>query len=196
MTIGNRLRQLRTERGLTQKQLSMRADVSQQLISQIENDITLSAKFLPDIAKALGVHPTEFDLRYVDTTESKLQVTQVPVLTTAEIIAEAHVAANEEYVSLSDLPPGDWIGKIMMDDAIDRVAPAGAIMVVNRAERELEEGGLYMFSTGREVICRRYRAGKLELLLPFSINPEHIAEPYHRPLHTVIGRCRRSVLEI
>lgn len=196
MTIGKKIKQLRAERGLSQLELARRAEVSQQLISQIENEVNFASVRLPQIAAALGVPVSAIDINYGDTTDDRTETTQVPVLSQEEIIAGVHKPRNDQYVALSDLRPGDWIAMMMTDDAMDRVAPAGALIVANRSDRVLEDGGLYMFSTGRVVFCRRYRAGKAELLMPFSINPEHIAMAYERQQHALVGRVRRSVLEL
>jgi transcriptional regulator with XRE-family HTH domain len=57
---GEHLRQLRTELGLSQRELSYRCDVDYGKISKIENakeDFTFTT-FL-EIAKGLGIHPKE-----------------------------------------------------------------------------------------------------------------------------------------
>lgn len=199
MTVGQTIKRLRLERKLSQRALAKRAGVSQQLVSQIENEVNMETRAIPKFAMALNVPVTEIDPTYAATTTSRIAgtVQEIPILTAEEIIADAFTAAEGNYLALSDVPPGDWISMTMTDDAMDRIAPAGAVMVINRAERALEDGGFYAFSTGRDVVCRRYRGnGKQDLLLPFSFNPEHYAVPYDKQHHTVVGRCRRSLMEL
>jgi phage repressor protein C with HTH and peptisase S24 domain len=108
----------------------------------------------------------------------------------------AFPADEGDTLSISDLEAGDWFAVIPQDDAMDRIAPAGSIVLFNRTERALDDGGLYLFSDGKSAFMRRYRAGDTGKLLPLSINPEHLAIPFSRDQHTVIGRCRRSILEL
>jgi transcriptional regulator with XRE-family HTH domain len=194
MTVGSKIKFYREALGLSQGKLSRRAEVTQQLISQLEHEHNVSTRSLPAIARALGVQVKDLDVNFQDTTSGS-DLLPIPVLSEAEVIADAARSKSDESVSISDLPYGDWIALMMTDDAMDRVAPPGALIIVNRADRELEDGGLYLFSEGREVKCRRYRAGKSEAWLPFSVNPEHFAEPYLRGSQKIVGRCRRSVLE-
>ena len=45
MNIGNKLRELRMEKGLTQEELADRAELSKGFISQIERDLTMSRSY-------------------------------------------------------------------------------------------------------------------------------------------------------
>jgi len=56
MRLGEKVRRLRTERGLTQTELADRAGVSQAIISRLENKIrtNVNADVLKGLAKALG----------------------------------------------------------------------------------------------------------------------------------------------
>lgn len=196
MSIGKNLKRIREEKSLSQRSLAKRAQVSQQLLSSLENEIVASTRELPKIAAALGVHPSAIDTRFVGIGEATSDAVEVPILSPQEIMAGVGHSTDDERFAMSDLGTGDWIAMRVTDDAIDRVCPAGGLAIVNRAERKLEEGGLYLFSTGWEVMLRRFRRGTTDLLLPFSLNPEHIAIPYERTAHKVVGRCRRSVLEL
>lgn len=53
--LGDRLRQIRRQAGMTQTQLAERAKVSQQTVSKIESGRARSTKELVKIARALGV---------------------------------------------------------------------------------------------------------------------------------------------
>ncbi|MEJ1296368.1 MAG: helix-turn-helix transcriptional regulator [Candidatus Sedimenticola sp. (ex Thyasira tokunagai)] len=55
--IGTRLRQLRTEAGLTQVQLAVRAGTNQAVIQKIENGVSLRPRVLADLAYTLQVNP-------------------------------------------------------------------------------------------------------------------------------------------
>lgn len=56
MTIGENIRQIRTDTGLTQTEVAERAGISQAYLSQIECDLrSMDVKQADRIAKALGV---------------------------------------------------------------------------------------------------------------------------------------------
>jgi transcriptional regulator with XRE-family HTH domain len=61
MGIAENLLRLRKRARLSQTKLAAKADVSQQLISQIERDENVTTKKLPELAKALGVSVFEID---------------------------------------------------------------------------------------------------------------------------------------
>ncbi|MFM2005149.1 MAG: hypothetical protein RLZZ09_804 [Pseudomonadota bacterium] len=64
MGIPEKIKELRRNSGLSQPELAKKANVSQQLISQIENGKNLTTKHLPAIARALGVSVSEIDPAY------------------------------------------------------------------------------------------------------------------------------------
>lgn len=61
MEIGKKLRELRTQKGLTQEELADRSELSKGFISQLENDLTSpSISTLVDILQVLGTDLKEF----------------------------------------------------------------------------------------------------------------------------------------
>lgn len=54
-TFGKRLKQARTEAGLTQKALAVKAGIKQATVSELENDKYHGSAFAPQLAAALGV---------------------------------------------------------------------------------------------------------------------------------------------
>lgn len=61
MEIGNKIKQLRIEKGLTQEELADRAELSKGFISQLERDLTSpSIATLIDILQCLGTNLNEF----------------------------------------------------------------------------------------------------------------------------------------
>lgn len=59
--VGENLKRIRDEKGLSQAKLAKRAKVSQQLISHIEQGVPTSSSKLPQIARALGVSIIDLD---------------------------------------------------------------------------------------------------------------------------------------
>lgn len=61
MNIGNKIREMRIEKGLTQEELADRSELTKGFISQIERDLTSpSVDSLLDILEALGTDPGLF----------------------------------------------------------------------------------------------------------------------------------------
>ena len=61
MEIGEKIRQLRLQRGLTQEELAIRCELSKGFISQVERDVTSpSIATLIDILECLGTTPQAF----------------------------------------------------------------------------------------------------------------------------------------
>ena len=57
MQIGNKIKRMRIERGLTQEELANRCELSKGFISQVENDLTSpSIATLIDILEILGTN--------------------------------------------------------------------------------------------------------------------------------------------
>lgn len=64
MNIGNKIREMRIEKGLTQEELADRSELTKGFISQIERDLTSpSVDSLLDILEALGTDPSLFFMR-------------------------------------------------------------------------------------------------------------------------------------
>lgn len=67
MVLGNKIRELRSLRGLTQEELANRCELTKGYISQLENDLTEPAiSTLEDILRALGTNFKEFFSDFTD----------------------------------------------------------------------------------------------------------------------------------
>ena len=61
MEIGNKIKDLRVQKGLSQEELADRAELSKGFISQLERDLTSpSIATLIDLLQVLGTTPKEF----------------------------------------------------------------------------------------------------------------------------------------
>ena len=68
MDIGNRVKELRMQKGLTQEELADRAELSKGFISQLERDLTSpSISTLVDILQCLGTDLSDFFTKDEDT---------------------------------------------------------------------------------------------------------------------------------
>jgi SOS-response transcriptional repressor LexA len=110
-----------------------------------------------------------------------------PGVTTADI---------ERWITVADLPAGDWIALGVDGDSMNRVAPDGSTILVNRADDRLLDGKFYVFSLGGgQATFKRYKRTP-EMMQPYSTNPDHLPMAvgedlygfrpcktrYHRPL--------------
>lgn len=84
MTIGNRVRNARKAKGLSQIQLGDAIGVSQATISELEVRPAASSKYLVDIAQALGVNPVwlatgegEMDSKPTELFDSELSIASI-----------------------------------------------------------------------------------------------------------------------
>ncbi|MGI3128596.1 S24 family peptidase [Nitratireductor sp. PBL-C9] len=101
----------------------------------------------------------------------------------------------ERWVRVADMPKGEWIALTVEGDSMDRVAPDGAIVLVNRADDRLIDGRYYIFSHGNGAATfKRYRRNP-ERLQPYSTNPDHTSIPVNGDLY-VFGRVRRIITDV
>lgn len=109
-----------------------------------------------------------------------------PTITTADI---------ERWVRVADMPKGDWVALTVEGDSMDRVAPDGSIVLVNRADERLVDGRYYIFSHGNGAATfKRYRRNP-ERLQPYSTNPDHTSTLVKDDLY-VFGRVRRVITDV
>jgi transcriptional regulator with XRE-family HTH domain len=76
----DRVRKLRKQLGLSQAALAELAGVTQNAIAAIENGHTKKSKFLPEIARALGVRLADLDSTLADNNSSMLNGERSPAL--------------------------------------------------------------------------------------------------------------------
>jgi SOS-response transcriptional repressor LexA len=106
-------------------------------------------------------------------------------------------AEVEKWIRLSDLPPGDWIALTVDGTSMDRIAPEGSTLIVNRSDDLLIDGKFYIFALGGgEATFKTYRRSP-ERLQPFSTNPDHMSIPVTDDTDLyVFGRVRRVIQEV
>lgn len=99
-------------------------------------------------------------------------------------------------VMVADLPKGEWVALEVEGNSMDRIAPEGAIIFVNRQDDALKDDGFYVFTLeDGSTTFKRYKAGKQARLQPFSTNPDH-ETIYPSEGMKVVGRVKRSVLDL
>ncbi len=112
MNIGNKLRELRMEKGLTQEELADRAELSKGFISQIERDLTSpSIATLVDLLQCLGTNLKDFfsddsDDQIVFPKEDFFEKTDAELLNTIEWIIPNAQKNMMEPIRVTLLPGG------------------------------------------------------------------------------------------
>jgi SOS-response transcriptional repressor LexA len=95
-------------------------------------------------------------------------------------------------LTMSDLPVGDWFALKVQGDSMDRVAPDGATLLVNRADRRLISRKFYVFADRGEATFKRFVDRPIKMLAPFSTNPIHEPIVPQRNF-AVVGRAYRVI---
>lgn len=109
-----------------------------------------------------------------------------PAITKADI---------ERWIKVADLPEGDWFALGVEGDSMNRIAPDGSIILVNRADHRLLDGRFYVFSIESGAATFKQFRRKPERLQPYSTNPEHFSIPASEEIY-VVGRVRRVITDV
>lgn len=148
-------------------------------------------------AKALGVSKA-----WLLTGEGEEQFAQVPLVSwvsagamkKSEGITPAEI---ERYVPVAGLPKGDWMALRVDGDSMDRIAPQGSIIVVDRSDDTLLNDRFYVFALeGGEATFKQYRRSPTPMLRPYSTNLDHLALPISADEFYVVGRVRRVINDV
>lgn len=99
-------------------------------------------------------------------------------------------------IKVGELPRGDWIALQVDGDSMNRVAPDGAIILVDRADDRLIDGRFYIFALGNGDATFKMFKRNPNRLQPYSTNPDHMATPADRDDLYVFGRAKRVIHDI
>lgn len=175
---------------------------------------------LPGIARALGELPPGYeamthwlpeDAQPVDAsprkpigipapTAGKGNIVDVPLLSLVSAsnlrdqptITETDI---ERWIKVADLPTGDWFALGVDGDSMNRIAPDGSVILVNRADHRLVDSRFYVFSAETGAATFKQYKRKPDRLQPYSTNPEHFSIPASDGIY-VVGRVRRVITDV
>lgn len=181
--------------GITQAQLAKDANTSPQQINRLlRGEREMTALWAERLGPALGVSPEQLVF-------PGLKRTRVPVVSWVSAGRMSHQegvkrADIRKYVLASDLPKGDWIVLEVQGDSMDRIAPDGSLIFVNRDDDRLLNDKFYVFATSEgDATFKRYRTGNPPRLQPFSTNPDHETITPKGEIE-VVGRVGRVVNDL
>lgn len=168
------------------------------LISNENGNRPISRKAAEKYAKLFDVDPGWILFgSEEDTTHQEFEVPVLSMVSAGNLRGQQGVIASEveRWIRVGDLPKGEWIALIVDGDSMDRVAPDGAIVLVNRADDRLIDGKYYIFSLeGGEATFKRYKREPARLQ-PYSTNPDHTSIPANDDLY-VFGRVKRVIHDL
>lgn len=104
-------------------------------------------------------------------------------------------AAELRRITVADLEPGNWVALEVKGGSMDRIAPDGSVIIVNRDDTRLLSDRFYVFaySDGQSTF-KRYRPNPPRFA-PFSFDPDE--ETIHPEGDwRVFGRVRRVITDL
>ena len=135
MTIGERIKYIRTQKGMTQEELSLKAHLGHNAVSRYENEACeISAKSLTALADALGIDPMELSKDHKDWFFVSLDWN-------AYLPRRAHEddAGFDLFSPKYDLVPG--LGSTIIDTGVHVAIPKGyAGILVSKSGLNIKHG--------------------------------------------------------
>lgn len=199
-----RLRRALDSENWNMKALSLAAGLGETYVRDaLKRDRTPGIDKLNALAEALGVPLSELTGDDAEPAPSRQgRVMRVPVLEWVQAgkLADGHSQIPVESVPLlafADLGRGEFFALRVQGDSMDRVSPDDSVIIVNRKEQTPISGQYYVFFVkGEGTTYKRWHAGPPSYLGPFSTNPVHQPIFRRRSEIQVIGRVRRTVLDL
>lgn len=195
----NKIRYWRERRGISQERLGELCHTSGAQISRLETgDRNLTVDWLYRIAKVLMIHPgnllnmTEFDIELTPLVRVPL-ISWVEAGDFADISDPYEIGDAEDWL---DVPYNKQtlIALRIRGTSINRIAPDGAVIIIDYSDKELVSGGLYVFKTSDEqATVKRYRTDPIRLE-PDSTEPHEILFPTTDL--EVVGRVVKVQLDV
>ncbi|MGJ5149830.1 S24 family peptidase [Bradyrhizobium sp. HKCCYLR1023] len=164
--------------------------------------LSFSATKLPLVAQALGWTVAELQ----GTPPRRLsgqspRITMVPLL---DRVAAGRLKNPSSQIPVEEVPllafadlgKGEFFALEVEGDSMDRYSPEGSTIIVNKAERELINGRCYVFSLKGDTTYKMWRGGENPHLAPYSTNPLNAPIFFKKRDLEVIGRVKRTLLDL
>lgn len=187
---GRRIRALRDSLHESQTAFGDRFAVEQATVSRWEQGEPVTRSLWDALAKTANQSVAEFMLGAQQA---------VPLLSWVAagemtMVQDVPEPADAPMIPVSALGPGEWFALKVEGDSMDRIAPDGAVILINHAEKTLIPKKFYIFGDRGAATFKRY-IDKPARLEPYSTNPGHEAIFPGKDLH-VIGRVRRVLIDL
>lgn len=102
----------------------------------------------------------------------------------------------EQFISMSGLGPGNWIAMHVDGSSMDRIAPDGSIIFINRDQTQPVEGKPYIFSSADDGGDTTFKLYSDHFLMPFSFDPMHRPIPIPQSGVRIVGRVRKVFFDV
>jgi SOS-response transcriptional repressor LexA len=109
---------------------------------------------------------------------------------------DIQIEPETETIEISGLEPGDYFGTRVRGVSMNRIAPDGAMIIVNRADREPIRGRRYIFNHRGQTTFKRYGGADPTRLEPESTEEIETIFPKSDEDWSVIGRVRLVIAEV
>lgn len=170
------------------------------LISHENGHRAISRKAAALYAQAFGVRAGWILYGETDADEetSDVDVPLLSLVSAGNLRDQSTVTEDDiiRWIKVGELPKGDWIALEVDGDSMNRIAPHGSIVLVDRADDRLVDGKCYIFVLDSgDATFKMFRRGP-NRLQPYSTNPDHMAISAERDDLYVFGRVRRVITDI
>ena len=173
MDIGNKIRELRTRKGLTLEELASRSELTKGFLSQLERDLTSpSIDSLSDILEALGTNLAEF-FQEDKNDQFIFHADDFFVDEREDYFAEIYRAGYEsipvgqfEAAQVLGYTGGQTFGRILLPQMIRRVLPPvtnEVITLVKDTSLASVIGTVEMFTRAKQIVASPNTPGMLAL---------------------------------
>lgn len=103
-------------------------------------------------------------------------------------------------IKIGELPPGDWVALQADGDSMNRIAPDGSILLVDRSDDRLLDGKFYIFSlAGGEATFKMFKRADQHYpnrMVPYSTNLDHMPMSADRDDLYIFGRVKRIIQDV
>jgi len=195
------------ELGWSENKASAEAGLERTFLSQLRRrpDRSPTIDNLKAICDALGLRLAWVTFgqgrRLIDDPDPSADVYFVPVVSWVGASPFAEVPSIDpaqitRTVGIHDLGAGDFIALTVRGDSMDRIAPDGATIIVDRSDTVLVPRGFYVFASpeGEEATFKRWMTNPSRLE-PYSTNLTHEPIFVQQPPN-VIGRVRKILIDV
>jgi repressor LexA len=198
--VGRRIKQRRTEIGITQEELGNRLHLNKSTIQRYESGAITSIKLpiIQAIAKQLNVSPEWLALKtdeigsyipvhagtsieHINNIIPLPETKEVPLLGTIAcgepILAEENI---EDYIYTELNGGNEYFGLRVEDDSMNAARICEGDIIIVRQQEQVEDGEIAVVMVGDQnaTVKRFHREGRNVFLTPQSYNPVHKVQVY------------------
>ncbi len=173
------------------------------LISNENGNRPISRKAAGKYAEAFGVKAGWILYGENDNEERKdIDVPLLSMVAAGNLRDQPGVTAQDviRYIKIGELPDGDWIALQADGDSMNRNAPDGSILLVDRADDRLLDGRFYIFALrGGEATFKMFKRADKNYpnrLVPYSTNLDHMPISADQDDLYVFGRVKRIIQDV